>query len=108
MAVDRFMAVDVGSRAVPAAVAPRPPDGFPVALASVHGGRNSQLHRRDLSEPQRARYHERLRAHGRGHTHHAPGRPPFHDLRHFYASLLIAHGCSVKSVQRRLGVVRLR
>ena len=27
----------------------------------------------------------------------------FHDLRHFYASLLIAHGCSVKSVQRRLG-----
>lgn len=27
----------------------------------------------------------------------------FHDLRHFYASLLIAKGCSVKSVQRRLG-----
>jgi integrase len=27
----------------------------------------------------------------------------FHDLRHFYASLLIHHGCSVKSVQRRLG-----
>ena len=27
----------------------------------------------------------------------------FHDLRHFYASLLIAHGCSVKAVQRRLG-----
>lgn len=27
----------------------------------------------------------------------------FHDLRHFYASLLIAHGCSVKSVQHRLG-----
>ncbi len=25
------------------------------------------------------------------------------DLRHFYASLLIAHGCSVKAVQRRLG-----
>ncbi len=27
----------------------------------------------------------------------------FHDLRHFYASLLIAKGCSVKVVQRRLG-----
>lgn len=27
----------------------------------------------------------------------------FHDLRHFYASLLIAAGCSVKVVQRRLG-----
>nr|MBA2752202.1 site-specific integrase [Actinomycetota bacterium] len=27
----------------------------------------------------------------------------FHDLRHFYASLLIARGCSVKVVQRRLG-----
>lgn len=24
-----------------------------------------------------------------------------HDLRHFYASLLIANGCSVKSVQKR-------
>ncbi|HTT91629.1 MAG TPA: site-specific integrase [Acidimicrobiales bacterium] len=34
------------------------------------------------------------------------GLPPwatFHDLRHFYASLLIARDCSVKSVQRRLG-----
>ncbi|HVF31582.1 MAG TPA: tyrosine-type recombinase/integrase, partial [Acidimicrobiales bacterium] len=27
----------------------------------------------------------------------------FHDLRHFYASLLIRHGESVKVVQRRLG-----
>ena len=27
----------------------------------------------------------------------------FHDLRHFYTSLLIARGCSVKAVQRRLG-----
>lgn len=27
----------------------------------------------------------------------------FHDLRHFYASLLIARGCSVKTVQKRLG-----
>lgn len=27
----------------------------------------------------------------------------FHDLRHCYASLLIARGCSVKSVQQRLG-----
>ena len=27
----------------------------------------------------------------------------FHDLRHFYASLLIARGCSVKAVQQRLG-----
>lgn len=26
-----------------------------------------------------------------------------HDLRHFYVSLLISRGCSVKSVQRRLG-----
>ncbi|MDQ6838536.1 MAG: tyrosine-type recombinase/integrase, partial [Actinomycetota bacterium] len=27
----------------------------------------------------------------------------FHDLHHFYASLLIARGCSVKAVQKRLG-----
>lgn len=27
----------------------------------------------------------------------------FHDLRHFYASMLIRQGCSVKTVQRRLG-----
>jgi integrase len=27
----------------------------------------------------------------------------FHDLRHFYASLLIRHGESVKVVQKRLG-----
>ena len=27
----------------------------------------------------------------------------FHDLRHFYASLLIARGCSIKAIQRRLG-----
>jgi len=27
----------------------------------------------------------------------------FHDLRHFYASLLIARGCSVKAVQLHLG-----
>jgi integrase len=27
----------------------------------------------------------------------------FHDTRHFYASLLIAHGESVKTVQLRLG-----
>ena len=32
-----------------------------------------------------------------------PGWATFHDLRHFYASLLIAKGCSVKAVQRRLG-----
>jgi integrase len=32
-----------------------------------------------------------------------PAGTTFHDLRHFYASLLIAHGCSVKSVQNRLG-----
>ncbi|MHB8439682.1 MAG: tyrosine-type recombinase/integrase [Acidimicrobiales bacterium] len=32
-----------------------------------------------------------------------PGWATFHDLRHFYASLLIARGCSVKTVQRRLG-----
>jgi len=32
-----------------------------------------------------------------------PDGTTFHDLRHFYASLLIAHGCSVKAVQKRLG-----
>lgn len=32
-----------------------------------------------------------------------PAWATFHDLRHFYASLLIAKGCSVKAVQRRLG-----
>jgi len=32
-----------------------------------------------------------------------PDWATFHDLRHFYASLLIGRGCSVKAVQRRLG-----
>jgi integrase len=32
-----------------------------------------------------------------------PAWATFHDLRHFYASLLIAKGCSVKAVQKRLG-----
>lgn len=32
-----------------------------------------------------------------------PTTVTFHDLRHFYASLLIARGCSVKAVQTRLG-----
>ncbi|MGP0029620.1 MAG: tyrosine-type recombinase/integrase [Acidimicrobiales bacterium] len=32
-----------------------------------------------------------------------PAWATFHDLRHFYASLLIAEGCSVKTVQMRLG-----
>ena len=32
-----------------------------------------------------------------------PAGTTFHDLRHFYASLLIARGCSVKAVQQRLG-----
>jgi integrase len=33
----------------------------------------------------------------------APHRTGFHDLRHYYASLLIRHGESVKTVQHRLG-----
>ena len=33
----------------------------------------------------------------------APARTGFHELRHFYASLLIRHGESVKTVQARLG-----
>lgn len=32
-----------------------------------------------------------------------PASATFHDLRHFYASLLIARGSSIKTVQRRLG-----
>jgi integrase len=32
-----------------------------------------------------------------------PSWATFHDLRHFYASLLIAKGCSVKAVQSGLG-----
>ncbi len=32
-----------------------------------------------------------------------PPGPHFHDLRHYYASLLIRHGESVKVVQVRLG-----
>lgn len=32
-----------------------------------------------------------------------PPGTTFHDLRHFYASLLITHGCSIKAVQNRLG-----
>jgi integrase len=32
-----------------------------------------------------------------------PKGTSFHDLRHFYASLLIAAGCSVKVIQKRLG-----
>ncbi len=34
---------------------------------------------------------------------HAPSTARLHDLRHFYASLLIRHGESVKVVQVRLG-----
>jgi integrase len=34
---------------------------------------------------------------------HAPRGTGFHELRHYYASLLIRHGESVKTVQRRLG-----
>jgi integrase len=33
----------------------------------------------------------------------APADTGFHDLRHYYASLLIRHGCSIKVVQARLG-----
>ena len=33
----------------------------------------------------------------------APAGTGFHKLRHFYASLLIRHGASVKTVQARLG-----
>jgi integrase len=33
----------------------------------------------------------------------APAATGMHDLRHYYASLLIRHGESVKTVQRRLG-----
>lgn len=33
----------------------------------------------------------------------APRDTGFHDLRHYYASLLIRHGCSIKVVQARLG-----
>jgi integrase len=33
----------------------------------------------------------------------APDWVTFHDLRHYYASLLIRHGESVKVVQKRLG-----
>jgi integrase len=32
-----------------------------------------------------------------------PAGASFHDLRHYYASLLIQHGESVKVVQKRLG-----
>lgn len=32
-----------------------------------------------------------------------PADESFHSLRHYYASLLIAHGCTVKEVQARLG-----
>lgn len=32
-----------------------------------------------------------------------PDWATFHDLRHFYASLLISRGCSVKVIQKRLG-----
>lgn len=34
---------------------------------------------------------------------HPPGGTGFHALRHYYASLLIRHGESVKTVQARLG-----
>jgi hypothetical protein len=38
-----------------------------------------------------------------GQGSQAPHRTGFHDLRHYYASLLIRHGESVKTVQHRLG-----
>ena len=57
-----------------------------------------------------SRYGAPLRRNTTGEMwHRAAGKaePPewatFHDLRHFYASLLISRGCSAKIVQRRLG-----
>ena len=41
--------------------------------------------------------------HRAGKTSGLPTWATFHDLRHFYASLLIAKGCSIKAVQSRLG-----
>ena len=41
--------------------------------------------------------------HRAARTAEIPEWATFHDLRHFYASLLISQGCSVKAVQRRLG-----
>lgn len=49
----------------------------------------------------RARWGHHWRAAVR--TAGAPAGIGYHDLRHFYASLLIAHGASVKTVQQRLG-----
>lgn len=42
-------------------------------------------------------------ARGRKNFADLPGWATAHDLRHFYASCLIAHGCNVKQVQRALG-----
>ena len=56
------------------------------------------------------RFNDPLRRSAFGETWHraadAAGPPDwatFHDLRHFYASLLIAKNCSIKAVQNRLG-----
>ena len=55
-------------------------------------------------------YRSPLRRSTLGETWHRAARraelpewATFHDLRHVYASLLISRGCSVKTVQRRLG-----
>ena len=37
------------------------------------------------------------------HRRPVPEWATFHDLRHFYASLLIAKNCSIKAVQKCLG-----
>ena len=71
-------------------------------LAKWPAGEDGLLFTNDRGEPiQRPRFSEFWRP-----AREAVGLPKdrtFHDLRHFYASLLIRHGESVKVVQERLG-----
>jgi len=83
---------------LPATVA----DALAAHLARFRPGREGLVFTNRFGDP--------LRRSAFGETWHRaaeaaelPQRATFHDLRHFYASLLIARNCSIKAVQKRLG-----
>lgn len=76
-------------------------DGLAAHLATYEPGPGGLLFTTDRSEPIRRTWFSS--AVWRPALRSADVEARFHDLRHYYASLLIRHGESVKSVQARLG-----
>lgn len=77
-------------------------DALAAHLAKFRGGPEGLIFTSSYRSPLRRSsfgevWHRTTRSAG------VPDGVTFHDLRHFYASLLIARGCSVKAVQQRLG-----